>query len=146
MEEIKNWATSFALTASELYYNFPKDKYLRPELIEYYKKEKMRDVLGRILRYLFFLVLNDIIEKNVTFKFPGMAKAYLEMVPVSGDDFVQARQNGAFQDIDYLASNFTGYVLYFRIQNKFGFWRKRLYVSKILKDRITKYTNEGKTW
>jgi hypothetical protein len=31
------------------------------------------------------------------------------MDPISGEDFIKARQNGAFEDVDYLNSDFTGY-------------------------------------
>ena len=48
---------------------------------------------GKILRYFFYLLIKDIIENQVTFKFPpnGAYRAYLEMVPIHGEDFKRAR-------------------------------------------------------
>jgi len=54
------------------------------------------------------IVIKDIIENRTTFKLPYKG-AWIEMVPIKGDDFVRARQNGAFEDVDFLTSNFTGY-------------------------------------
>lgn len=142
-KEVTNWATSYALTAEQLYINFPASKYIRKEVRDI---PKFRLILGAILRYFFFLVLNDIIDKNVTFKLPPGTSAYIEMVPVSGDDFAKARQNGAFHDVDYLASDFTGYQLYLRHNTRYGKWLKRIYVSRKMRDKITANTNAGKKY
>ena len=68
------------------------------------------------------------------------------MVPVKGDDFVKARQNGAFKDVDFLASNFTGNQIQFRISTRYGKWLKRIYVGNAMKNRITENTNKGKQY
>lgn len=141
MQEVTNWATSYALTAEQLYINFPASKYIRKDLAQ---RSGFRRLLGAILRYFFFLVLNDIIDNNVTLKLPPGTGAYVEMVPVSGDDFTKARQNGAFRDVDFLTSNFTGYQLYLRYNNRYGHWKKRIYVSSKMRDKITANTNAGK--
>ena len=144
MKEIEHWATSYALTASQLYYRFPDKKYI--SIYEDFDYGTLHRLYGRILRYFFYLVIIDIIENSITFKFPPGTRARLEMVPVSGEDFVKARQNGAFQDVDFLASNFTGYQLNLTTVNKYGKWHKRIYVSSKYRDRITELTNQGKGW
>lgn len=137
------WATSYALTAKDLYTGFPYSKYLRKEIIENYD---MRYIPSQVLKYFFYLVLNDIIDKNVTLKFPPGTRAYIEMCPVSGEAFERARQNGAFQDVDFLASNFTGYQLQYRYNTRYGKWTKRIHVNKKMKDAITANTNAGKQY
>lgn len=68
------------------------------------------------------------------------------MDAVSGEDFIRAYQRGAFQDVDYLASNFTGYNLHLRYNTRYGNWKKRIYVSQKYKDIITQKTNAGEGW
>jgi hypothetical protein len=68
------------------------------------------------------------------------------MTPVAGDNFVKARQNGAFQDVDFLVSSFTGYQLMFRKTNRYGTWRKRIFVNSKYRDMITELTNKGMGW
>lgn len=149
-EEINWWPTSYALKADELYLNFPTKKYIRikPEELPREYNGHYRELYGQIFRYFFYLLINDIIENHVTFKFPpnGGIRNYLEMVPIHGEDFKRARQNGAFDDVDFLASNFTGYQIYLRTMTRYGKWLKQLHVSKKFKNRITELTNQGKGW
>lgn len=140
---MKNFATSYALNPQDLFIRFPFNKYL-PIRITGWKKWKYLSTFGKMFKYLFYLIVKDIIENNTTFKFPQGTSAYLEMTPVHGKDFERARQNGAFNDVDFLVSNFTGYQLYMRYNTRYGHWKKQLYVSKPWKDKITQYTNEGK--
>lgn len=140
--QFANYATSYAITADELYTSFPYQKYLRIRNKD--AGNNIKGLLGRVLKYFFYLVVKDIIENNVTFKFPPGARSYLEMHAISGEDFARARQNGAFDDVDYLQSDFTGHQLYFRYNTRYGHWKKQLYVSQKFKDRITELTNQGK--
>lgn len=137
------FATSYALKPEQLFTRIKLHKYL-PVRITGWTRMQYLITFGRMFKYLFYLIVKDIIENNVTFKFPPGTSTYLEMTPIHGEDFVRARQNGAFDDVDYLVSNFTGYQLYLRYNTRYGHWRKQLYVSKPWKDKITKYTNEGK--
>lgn len=134
-----NYATSYAITADELYYGFPHKKYIG--LSKDWDNQSLISLYAKVLKYFFYLVILDIIENGITFKFPPGCRAWLEMIPVSGEKFVQARQNGAFDDVDFLASNFTGYQLYFRHNSRYGKWIKQIHVSKKYKDRITELTN-----
>ena len=86
-------------------------------------------------------MVQDVIEKQTTFKFPPGTRAWIEMIPISGEKFAIARKNGAFDDVDFLTSNFTGYQLYLRFNNRYGKWTKQLHVSKRYKDSITELTN-----
>lgn len=146
----QHWATSYALKAHELYTSFPIKKYMSMKASELPTRLRgdFRLLFGEMFRYFMYLVIKDVIEQQVTFKLPPMREGncWIEMVPVSGDDFVKARQNGAFQDVDFLLSDFTGYQLTFRKSNRYGHWRKRIYVSSKYRDRITELTNKGVGW
>lgn len=139
------WATSYALTATDLYTNFPYKK-LKTNIKQLPNGSNEKWLLTKVFRYFFYLVIKDIIENKVTFRFPRTFRAFLEMLSVSGDDFVRARQNGAFQDVDFLTSDFTGYHLGLRYNTRYGKWTKAIHVSEKYKDRITELTNKGHGW
>lgn len=138
------WATSYALTPCDLYANFDRDRYIRPEALEYMTKTVGRhfdQYFGRILRYFFKLVIDDVIDNNVTFQLPPGCRARIEMQNVCGDDFIRAYQNGAFQDVDYLASNFVGNNLILKFATRYKKWEKPIHVDREAKSRITYNTN-----
>ena len=139
-----HYATSYALRADELYIGFPSKKYI--SFADEWSSNELRSLYSKILRYFFYLVIIDIIENGITFKFPPGTRAWLEMIPYSGEQFAIARQNGAFADVDFLASNFTGYQIKLRFNNRYGKWIKPIHVSKKYKDRITELTNQGVGW
>lgn len=141
-KEIKRWVTSYQIKAHELYYSFPYKKYLT--ICDSFNKHEIIAICGRILRQLFFHVIHDMVENNVMFKFPPGAGAWMEIQAYSGEAFKIARQNGAFRDVDFLASGFTGYQMVFRLQNRYGKWEKRMYLANRYRDRITELTNQGK--
>lgn len=148
LKEGQHFATAYAIKADELYYTFPTAKYMHlkaSELPGNYE-QKWRNIYGRVFRYFFYLVIKDVIENKVMFKLPPITKAYIKMDAITGDEFVAARQNGAFQDVDYLASNFTAYNINLNYRTRYGSWKKRIYVSSKYKDRITELTNQGEGW
>lgn len=139
------WATSYALTAKDLYTKFPY-KRLKTNIRQLPNGSSQAQLLAQVFRYFFYLVIKDIIENKTTFRFPRSYRAFLEMLSVSGDEFVKARQNGKFQDVDFLTSDFTGYHLGLRYNTRYGKWTKALHVSEKYKDRITELTNQGHGW
>lgn len=139
-------STSYAITPEELYTSYPYEKLRLKGSWLPGKNKNMRKELGKILRFFFKLLLIDIIENNITFKLPPGTNSFIEMTPITDEKFIKARQNGAFKDVNYLASNFTGYQIYFRYNTKFGHWKKQIYVNKQYKDRITELTNQGKQY
>lgn len=144
--EKHHWATSYSMIPSDLYYGYTKKHKMRFTKDKSPKKYWDPDEeLGRVFTYFYYLVIKDIIENQVTFKLP-VNRCYLEMTPIIGEDFVKARQNGAFRDVDFLMSNFTGYNLNLRIHTRYGKWLKRIYVSSKYRDLITELTNKGVGW
>lgn len=117
------------------------------ELYECAATGSLTRLCGSVFKHLFYLIIIDIIENGVIFKLPPPCKrSYIEMRAWYGEDFKAAYRNGAFQDVDFLASNFTGYGLQFRMSTRYGTWCKRLYVSSKYRDRIIELTNRGKKW
>ena len=51
--------------------------------------------------------------------------------------------NGKWQDVDFLASNFSGYSLEFVCIHSERIIRKHVYVSGWMRDIITEKTNQG---
>lgn len=141
----EHYATAYSLKAWELYTNCPLKKNIRvrPEDIDY--SGRVENMLGNIFTKFMQLVITDIIENQATFKLP-IPRCWIEMVPISAEQFTRARQNGAFEDVDFLMSNFTGYQIYLRINTRYGNWKKRIIVTKRYKDRITELTNQGVGW
>lgn len=107
-----------------------------------------RDVLAQqIFKDSVKLVLNDIIDNNVTFLFPGVP-AEIYMRRATDEDFVFARQLGKWQEIDFIASYFSGYELCLVMKRKDGSptRTKPIYVDKKLKQKIIDNTNNGKQY
>lgn len=77
MFEERNWATSYALKADDLYTSFPFKKYLT--IYDDFENDELKALCGRILRQFFFFVVEDIIENNVMLKFPPGCNAWLEI-------------------------------------------------------------------
>lgn len=71
-----------------------------------------RDALVKqIFRDNVNMVLNDIIENNVTFELPlnGLVKCDMHMDRVTGEDFQNLRRAGKWKDVDFLKSMFSAY-------------------------------------
>lgn len=141
MVDFEHWATSYALGAEDLYIKFPSKQFV--SLYGEWEPWRLSQLYAKIFKYFFYIVIVDIIENRAMLKFPPGCSAWMEMAPVTGDDFVRARQNGAFQDVDFLASGFAAYTINIRFQNRYGKWVKRLYVSAKYRDRIVELTNKG---
>lgn len=144
IQKNRYWALSYGVLPSDLYINFFKN-----HKISLNKEElgcRFKDAASRIFTHFMYLLITDIIEYGGYFKFPAPKRCYIEIVPVSGDEFKEAYKNGAFQDVDFLASNFTGYILQFRRATRYGKWIKKIYVTSQFKKRITDLTNSGYKW
>lgn len=144
MRKLLYWATSYGLSGSDLYAGWNWRKYLRQNEIVY--KDTVTWLCGRVLKYCLYLAMKDIIDNKTTFRFPPRSGATLQMVATYGDDFIRARKNGAFQDVDFLASNFTAYTLQLQIKNRYNVWNKRVYLTSKYRDKIVELTNKGCSW
>lgn len=145
----QHFATGYALNARDLFKKFP------TRSLEMTAQECMRldgdrnkeRVAEKVFKCALSLILDDIIDNNVTFKLPtGKKKAELYVKKYEGDVFTNCRQGGMFQDVNFLNSNFTGHKLALKFQQGENMVDKVVNVDKTRAERLVKYTNEGKVY
>lgn len=146
-----NYATGYAFNTDEIFENFPYEKLLVTcddcNIVNGdYHKDKL---VKRVFKDALLLILNDIIDNNVTFQLPtGSRRSEIHVNNYEGEDFIRARRRGKWQDVDFLESNFTGNQLVLDMYGKDNGIRRRkpIYVDKRLKNKITENTNNGKRY
>lgn len=140
-------AVGAAFNSDNLIYNLKWDK-LKLTCAQCVKSigDAHRDrTVKKIFRECIKLVIEDVIENNVTFWLPtGSRKCNIHMMRTTGDDFKNLRRHGKWRDVDLLSSYFTGYQLGFFMYGNRTPRTKRIYLNKYYKDRITEYTNQGR--
>ena len=111
----KNYAMGHAFSLHDIFMNFPveKLKMTSDQCKETYSDGNKRDLAASIFAKSVQMVVDDIIDNNVHFKLPGMARtqAYMYMKRTEGKKFKKAFKNGKWNDIDFVMSNFSGYQL-----------------------------------
>lgn len=148
---MSNYALGHSFCAKDLFMNFPVRKMkLTPDVCtKLYPDGSKRDFAASIFSRCLQLVVDDIIENNVHFKFPGLGQtqAYMYMNRTQGDKFKKAFKNGKWRDVDFITSNFSGYQLVLEMQSQKRLPRQKpIYLSSELKNKITEYTNQGKQY
>lgn len=142
---MSNYATGYAFNVTELFENF-NNKRLSISSSDLKKTVGYQDkdeLVLQIFLYAIKVILLDIIQNNVTFKFPTKRECYLNIVRTSGEEFKQARRNGKWLDVDYLKSDFSGNQMQFMFIANEREIKKPVYLSNNLKDIITENTNNG---
>lgn len=148
---MKHRALGWACNLNDIFVRFPYEKY-RTLMVNYKTKFQRRQRVKQVFRACIQLILKDIIDNNVTFKINGIGaqKGEMHLEAITGEDFEYACSNGKFKDVDFLESLFTGYQLFFYIgnmRNNFMFKRKvPVYIQRVLKDKLTNYTNQGRSY
>lgn len=97
----------------------------------------------------FKMVVEDIIANDVRFKLPlmGVKSAYIYVKRHTDEDFRQGRRNGKWQEIDFLASNFSGYTLSLQLNSIIRTPKqKEIYISGANKRLLINNTNAGKQY
>lgn len=136
------YALGHSLTIRNLLFPFPKNK-----LKMNCKNGNKSELIESIFRSCIKLIIDDIIDNNETFKLPTKARrSCIRIKRIDGDDFIRCRQNGKFQDINFLKSNFTGYQMIFEYQVGKVLKEKYIYLDSVNKDKITENTNNGKSY
>lgn len=148
---MKKYATGHAFSLKDIFANFPvnKLKMTPEECKEIYSDGSKRDLAASIFAESVELVINDIINNNTHFKFPGIGgnQAYLYMKRTEGRDFKKAFKAGKWNDVDFITSNFSGYQIVLEtINSKKLPKRKNVYLSPKYRDLITDNTNLGKQY
>lgn len=148
---MKHFALGWACNLNDIFVRFPYEKF--KSLMKNYKtKQLRRQKVKQVFREGTQQILDDIIENNTTFKIQGVGYqgGEIHMEAIRGSDFEKVRKNGKFRNIDFLESLFTGYQMYLYIHGKSDNFLHRkkypIYVNKVLRDKLVKYTNEGKVY
>lgn len=114
------------------------------------KKKKMsrKEICGKIFADVFFEILLDIIENNVTFVAPLTFGEHAEIAisPIEGEEFIKMYKKGSFRHIDYVLSEFTANRFYYTYKTKKGFKKKTLYLNKELDGLLIEKTHQGKKY
>jgi len=144
-----NYAMGHCFTGKDLFDNFPveKLKMTKEQCLSTYSDGSKRDLAASIFTRSVQMVVDDIIDNNVDFKFPGIGRtqAYLRMKRTDGKKFKKAFKNGKWNDVDFLTSNFSGYQISLDMESKKRTFRQKdIYLSPKDRDRITENTNLGK--
>ena len=148
---MKHMALGWACNLNDLFVRFPYEKY-KSLIKNIHNKDLMRKKVKQVFREGVKVILNDIIENNNTFKIQGIGYqgGEIHMEAITNSDFEKARKNGKFKDVDFFESLFTGYQMYLYVHGKRDdFLHRRkfpIYFGKDLRNKLTKYTNEGKQY
>ena len=147
----RDYAMGHWFTGKDLFNNFPvnKLKMSKGQCIATYPDGSKRDLAASIFTRSVQMVVDDIINNNVDFKFPtlGQTQAYLRMKRTTGQNFKKAFKNGKWNDVDFLTSNFSGYQIVLDMESKKRTTRQKdIYLSPKDRDRITENTNLGKQY
>lgn len=137
------------LTPAELYVNTPTsitDRKWRWFISKYGSTSSYSDALSLPFKYCFALVLNKVLDEKMRFKVPVKSEAYIDYEVVSGSLFEQHRQNGRFQDIDFIGSNFTGYTLRYYFKAKAYQKSYQIYLGSELKQKFLDGINSGEEY
>lgn len=137
-------AVGAAFNMNDMFMNFPYKK-LKFTCETSYKlcNNTHRDVLVKmIFRECVNVVLNDVIDNNVTFWFPSV-KCNIHMKSVRDNAFKNLRRSGKWLDVDLIASSFTGHEIGLFLLGNRTPRVKTIYVNRTLKDKITTNTNNG---
>lgn len=145
-----NWSTGCAFSTDDLFMNFPYKKLeITCEQCKSITGDNHRDTLvKKVFKESLKLVLDDIIENNITFWLPltGNRKCNIHMKRVQGDEFKNLRRGGKWKDVDIVKSMFSGYELrLFMLGNRTP-RVKTVYLNKEFRERIDAYTNSGKQY
>lgn len=133
-----------AFNLGDILEKFPREKIKNPvkELNKHGFSDK-KELISEISAYTIKLIIDDIIENNVRFNFPTPKQAFMQMEGVYNEDFIKAKKNGAFIDVDPYKSGFTGHNIVYNFQNNKRWLKKPVYVDHKRKDIITEKTNLG---
>lgn len=142
---MKRYALGCAFSTDNLFDNFPYKKLnVTCKECQAITGNNHRDILvKRIFKECLKLVVQDIIQNNVTFWFPltGSKKCNLHMRRVQGEEFKNLRRAGKWRDIDILKSLFSGYQLSLFMLGRRTPRVKSVYLNKELRDLISYNTN-----
>lgn len=89
------------------------------------------------------LLIEDVIENDAFFPMHGEGDLTLQVRQIGPEEFKGYRQKGAFQDIDFLATNFKGV----EVAVMRGLFKKvTIFLNQALKKKLRDYANSGRVY
>lgn len=143
------YALGCAFNIKDLFIKFPYEKLLisSKKCEELFGNYHRRFLAHRIFKDAFKLVVYDAIQNNATFELPtGSKKCDIHVTRIEGEKFKKARQRGAFKNVDFLKSNFTGNILTFNMYSNNRHRMKPIHLNKDFKNLLDENTNNGKQY
>ena len=145
---MKHFALGWACNLNDIFVRFPYEKC--KNLIENYRTKRLqRSKVKQVFRTGVEVILNDIIENNVTFKVPSFQQktGEIHFEPIKGEQFMELKRKGKFSGIDFLETIFTGYQLYLYLYGKDNSIAEKkkipIYMSAHYKKKMEQLSNNG---
>lgn len=133
--------TPYCFKSHELYRYF--DWKSVPNRCKKYGYSTQEELISRMFRDVFHMILLDIVENNDIFVLPTKKYAEISMGVIEGEQFKRLYRHGAFQGLDYLATDFTAYRVQFLWKGAKGYYRKTFYFNKDWRNKIIEQSNKG---
>lgn len=134
------------LSAPELFVNTPK-KYCDRSLYWFRKNIRysatIEEAMSDPFKYCLGIILHAVIDEKKRFKIPRVPESYIDFEIVTGEKFEKHRYDGRFQEIDFIASDFTGYALRYYFKAKAYQKSQRIYIGGSLKEKFLNGINSG---
>ena len=143
----KHTPQGYAFITRDLFYKFK------------YEKTKINSNLGyqitgvagritlvsRIFTDFMRLVVEDIIDRNVTFILPvyGIRACKMQMLAIRGKKFQKLMQCGKWEGLDFVKTNFTGYQIYLFMGGKNVPRTKPVYINRKYTKKMIQKLNAG---
>lgn len=134
------------LSAEQLYTNTP-DR-ITDKKKQYFKNlygdsNSREDSISAPFRYCMGLIINKILDEKLRFKMPNPTNAYIDFEVINEDLFEMYKQRGAFPDVDFIESDFTGYYLRYFYPSKTYQKKITVYLGGDLKKKFIEKVNSG---
>lgn len=131
------FSTGCAFNVPQLLYNLNKKK------LTFSTTNKI-SIASTVFIYSVKLILDDIIDNNVTFNLPtGARKCNIHMRRIKGEAFKKLVQSGKWPNLDILSSYFTGYEIDIYMKRRTHIDQRTIYIDNRLKQRIIDKANTG---
>lgn len=147
---INMYALGHAINGPQLFlpFNNRRIKTKRKYVKELVKSEHKEFLANMIFADALQMIMDDIIDNSITFDFKlaegKVAEIYIK--EFSGEDFLKARKRGLWKEIDYLATNFSGYQPMFKYQKAGYTLEKTIHLDTKRKLKIAENVNNGKSY
>lgn len=139
--------TDHTYTTVDIFRNFNSDNVKgkgKGKISRMYKCRDNKALAQKVFLKFLYLVLTDLTVNGNMFRFPAKQDAFMRMVKIKDEEFKKYRRMGVFRDVDFLKSNFTGYIP--AVDYTYTNGRRRLdylVLSHNFRKIITDKTNEG---